>query len=79
MITIHEKTAKTFDTLGLGALLPASCFVTEELNGAFELEMEHRAGAYPLRAYADRAAALPHLQHYAVHGQHQGQRQAYLL
>lgn len=41
MITIHEKTAKSFDTLGLGALLPASCVVTEELNGAFELEMEH--------------------------------------
>lgn len=41
MITIHENTAKTFDTLGLGALLPASCVVTEELNGAFELELEH--------------------------------------
>lgn len=41
MITIHEKTAKSFDTLGLGALLPASCVVTEELNGAFGLEMEH--------------------------------------
>lgn len=41
MITIHEKTAKTFGTLGLGALLPASCVVTEELNGAFELEMQH--------------------------------------
>lgn len=41
MITIHEKTAKSFDTLGLGALLPASCVVTEELNGAFELEMQH--------------------------------------
>ena len=41
MITIHEKTAKTFDTLGLGALLPASCIVTEELNGSYELEMEH--------------------------------------
>lgn len=41
MITIHEKTAKTFDTLGLGALLPASCVVTEELNGVYELEMEH--------------------------------------
>lgn len=27
--------------MGLGALLPASCVVTEELNGAFELEMEH--------------------------------------
>lgn len=41
MITIHEKTAQTFNTLGLGALLPSSCIVTEELNGAYELEMEH--------------------------------------
>lgn len=41
MITIHEKTAKSYDALGLGALLPASCVVTEELNGAFELEMQH--------------------------------------
>ncbi len=41
MITIHEKTAKSYDALGLGALLPASCVVTEELNGAFGLEMEH--------------------------------------
>lgn len=41
MVTIHEKTAQTFNTLGLGALLPASCIVTEELNGAYELEMEH--------------------------------------
>lgn len=41
MITIHEKTAQIFGTLGLGALLPASCVITEELNGAFELEMEH--------------------------------------
>lgn len=41
MITVHEKTAKNFGTLGLGALLPASCVITEELNGAFELEMAH--------------------------------------
>lgn len=41
MITIHEKTAQIFDTLGLGALLPSSCVVTEELNGAYELELEH--------------------------------------
>lgn len=41
MITIHEKTAQTFNTLGLGALLPARCIVTEELNGAYELELEH--------------------------------------
>lgn len=41
MVTIHEKTAQTFDTLGLGALLPSSCVVTEELNGAFELKLQH--------------------------------------
>ena len=41
MITIHEKTAKTFDTFGLGALVPGSCIVTEELNGAYELELKH--------------------------------------
>lgn len=41
MITIHEKTAKTFDTFGLGALVPSRCIVEEELNGAYELEMKH--------------------------------------
>lgn len=41
MITIHEKTAQTFDTIGLGALVPGSCVVEEELNGAYELEMKH--------------------------------------
>ena len=41
MITIHEKTAKTFDTIGLGTLVPGSCIVEEELNGAYELEMKH--------------------------------------
>ena len=41
MITIHEKTAQKFDTLGLGAMLPSSCVVTEEVNGAYELKMKH--------------------------------------
>ena len=41
MITIHEKNSTTFDTLGLGALLPSLCTVKEELNGLYELEMEH--------------------------------------
>lgn len=41
MITIHEKTAQAFDTIGLGALVPGSCIVTEELNGAYELELKH--------------------------------------
>lgn len=41
MVTIHEKQAQTFQTLGLGTLLPGSCVVMEELNGAYELEMKH--------------------------------------
>jgi phage minor structural protein len=41
VITIHEKSSTTFDTLGLGALLPSLCAVTEELNGLYELELEH--------------------------------------
>lgn len=41
MITIHEKTAQTFDTIGLGTLVPSSCIVEEELNGAYELELKH--------------------------------------
>ena len=41
MITIHEKTAQKFDTLGLGTLLPSSCVVTEEINGAYELKLSH--------------------------------------
>ena len=41
MIIIHEKTAQKFDTLGLGALLPSSCVVTEEINGAYELKLSH--------------------------------------
>lgn len=41
MVTIHEKNSTTFDTLGLGALLPSLCTVTEELNGMYELELTH--------------------------------------
>lgn len=41
MITIHEKTVQTFDTFGLGALVPSHCVVEEELNGAYELELKH--------------------------------------
>ena len=41
MITIHEKNSIAFDSLGLGALLPSLCTVTEELNGLYELELQH--------------------------------------
>lgn len=41
MITIHNRNSTTFNTLGIGTLVPVSCFVKEELNGLFELEMVH--------------------------------------
>ncbi|WMI80343.1 phage tail spike protein [Anaerotignum sp. MB30-C6] len=41
MVTIHEKNSIAFDTLGLGALLPSLCNVSEELNGLYELKIEH--------------------------------------
>ncbi|MDD3395290.1 MAG: phage tail protein [Anaerotignum sp.] len=41
MITIHEKNSIAFNSLGLGALLPSLCTVTEELNGLYELELQH--------------------------------------
>ncbi len=37
--------ATTFETLGLGTLLPTSCTVSEELNGIYELELEHHYDA----------------------------------
>ena len=46
MITIHEKKAQTFESLGLGALSPASCVVSEKLNGIYELKMEHPYDAF---------------------------------
>ncbi|MDD3139755.1 MAG: phage tail protein [Lachnospiraceae bacterium] len=41
MITIHEKNSIAFNSLGLGALLPSLCTVMEELNGLYELELQH--------------------------------------
>jgi len=42
MIILYDKNEKTFTSLGLGVLTDAtSCLVIEELNGAFELEMEY--------------------------------------
>ena len=46
MVTIFEKNTIQFRGLGLGALLPSSCLVTEELNGGFELVMEHPYDPY---------------------------------
>lgn len=41
MVCIHEKNSTDFNTLGLGMLSPSFCIVKEELNGLYELEMEH--------------------------------------
>jgi phage minor structural protein len=41
MINIYEQGHEDFASLGLGRLFPTKCEVTEELNGAFELELEH--------------------------------------
>jgi len=42
MIILYEEHEKEFKTLGIGILKDAiSCEVTEELNGAFELELEY--------------------------------------
>lgn len=42
MIILFDEKEKEFDSLGIGVLKDASsCVVSEELNGAFELEMEY--------------------------------------
>ena len=41
MVTIHEYNTTEYNSLGLGALLPSSCIVKEELNGCYEVELTH--------------------------------------
>ncbi len=41
MITIYEATETAFTSLGLGTLEPVSCTVIEDINGQYELDMEH--------------------------------------
>lgn len=38
---LYQSAETKFDTNGIGALSPVSCFVTEERNGEYELEMEY--------------------------------------
>ena len=38
---IFEQNEQRFDTIGLGTLVPSEAVVSEELNGDFELEIEH--------------------------------------
>ncbi len=54
MIRLFEKDEMIFESLGIGVLKDAiECFVFEELNGAFELEME-----YPITGSHYSAIAL---------------------
>lgn len=46
VVAVFEKTATDFKGLGLGTLLPSACTVTEELNGGFELKLEHPYDPY---------------------------------
>lgn len=46
MILIYEATETDFGHNGLGALMPSTCYVTEEVNGRFELYMEHPIDDY---------------------------------
>ena len=41
MITIYNATETTFTSLGLGALAPTVCEIIEDINGQYELYMEH--------------------------------------
>ena len=40
MITIHDGAATDFSGLGLGALDPSTCTITEEDAGEYELHIE---------------------------------------
>lgn len=41
MINIYDKKTTNFNNLGLCTLVPTSCVVNEELNGIYELTLEH--------------------------------------
>ena len=41
MITIYSATETNFTTMGLGTLAPISCAITEDINGQYELDMQH--------------------------------------
>lgn len=41
MITVYEGNEKKFNHNGLGTIVPSSCYVVQELNGGYYLELEH--------------------------------------
>ena len=41
MIKVYAANETNFNNIGLGAILPMHCEIKEEINGMFELELEH--------------------------------------
>ncbi|OCN02984.1 hypothetical protein A7X67_06135 [Clostridium sp. W14A] len=41
MVLVYDSKAQEFSNDGLGTVTPSSCVVSEEINGAFELELTH--------------------------------------
>ena len=41
MVLVYDSKAQIFNTDGLGTVAPSSCVISEEINGAFELELTH--------------------------------------
>jgi phage minor structural protein len=53
---LYQPTATNFNNNGLGILSDCvSCYVTEEANGAFELDMEYKGGGIHAEHITDRA------------------------
>ena len=41
MVLVYDSKTQEFSNDGLGAITPSSCVVSEEINGAFEMELTH--------------------------------------
>ena len=46
MVLVYDSNAREFDNNGLGTVAPSSCVVSEEINGAFELELTHPVDSF---------------------------------
>ncbi len=46
MVLVYDPKAQEFTNDGLGAITPSSCVITEEINGAFELELTHSIDSF---------------------------------
>lgn len=53
MICIFDKNAREFEGIGLGALSPSSCELSEEINGGYEIKMVHPRDKWGKWRYID--------------------------